>query len=256
MSAWGPAIFSDDLACDVRDEFKDLVADGLNQIEATKKLIEMYSISEEDPEDYTVFWLSLAATQWKIGRLTDEAKTKAIHIIDSGLDLRRWEEEGEPGWEKKRKENLLKLKEQLTSPQPKQKKIKKRYKSQTDLEVGDAVSYQLNSGEFVIFRVIDHHTDKGGTDPVCELCDWKGKEIPSIQEIEKLPTVKETFSTTLGRVHSKFILGQLSLKDYPNNRTKIIAKKLKFELKDEPGGGWVFLWETLDKQLYKMYGVS
>jgi hypothetical protein len=256
MGAWGPAIFSDDLACDVRDEFKDLIADGLNPEEATNKLIENYSISKEDPEDYNVFWLSLTATQWKIGRLTNEAKTNAIEIIDNGSDLERWKEEGEPGWAKQREKHLLKLKEQLISPQPEPKKVKKRYKSQTDLEVGDAISYLLNSGDFAILRVIGHHTDDGGTHPVCELCDWIGKEIPSLQEIEKLPTVKENHPTTLDRVYSKFILGQLSPKDYPNNRTNLVAKRLHIELKNEPGGGWVFLWKSLDRQLNELYGFS
>jgi len=256
MGAWGPAIFSDDLACDVRDEFKDLIVDGLSSEEATNKLIDNYGISKEDLEEYNVFWLSLAATQWKIGRLTDEAKTNAIEVIDNGSDLERWKEEGEPGWAKQREKHLLKLREQLISPQPEPKKVKKRYKSQTDLEFGDAISYQLRSGNFAIFRVIGHHTDDGGTDPVCELCDWIGNDIPLPHEIEKLPTVKENHLTTLGRVYSKFILGQMSPKDYPNDRTKLVARGLKIELKNEPGDGWVFLWKSLDKQLNELYGFS
>lgn len=253
MGAWGPAIFSDDLACDVRDEFKDLIADGLSSEEATGELINNYGINKEDLEDYNVFWLSLAATQWKIGRLTDDTKKKALKIIDSDSDLERWREEGEPGWAKRREKYLLKLRVKLISPQPEPKKVKKRYKSKTDLEVGDAISYQLNSGNYSIFRVIGHHTDDGGTDPVCELCDWIGKEIPSPQEIEKLPTVKETNLTSLNRIHSKFILGQLSPKDYPNAKTNLVAKGLILEQKNEPGGGWVFLWKSLDQQLEETY---
>ncbi|MBM4761343.1 hypothetical protein [Bacillus sp. B15-48] len=104
--------------------------------------------------------------------------------------------------------------------------------------------------------MITHHTNAGGTNPVCELCDWIGKEIPSQQEIEKLPTVKETFLKTFNELHSKFILGQLSPKDYPNARTKLVARELKIEDKNEPGDGWVLLWKTLDKQLKELYKFS
>jgi hypothetical protein len=257
MGAWGSAIFSDDLASDLRDEFKDLIAEGLNSEEATEKLIESYGINKDDLEEYNVFWLSLAATQWKIGRLNEEVKIKAIEIIDNGSDLERWYEEGEPGWAKQREKHLLKLKDQLLSPQPEPKKVKKRYKSQTDLNFGDAISYRLNSGNYVIFRVIGHHTDDGGTDPVCEICDWFGKDIPQPQEIEKLKVIKEKVEDTIfNRKYSKIILGQLSKKDYPNPRTTIVAKGLNIKSNNEAGGGWVFLWKSLDKQLLEHYGIS
>ncbi|UKS27986.1 MarR family transcriptional regulator [Paenibacillus sp. HWE-109] len=84
MGAWGPAIFSDDLTCDIRNDFKDLIAAGLSSEEVTKKLFDSYDIKKVDPEEYNVFWLSLAATQWKVGRLSEEVKVRAIEIIDNG----------------------------------------------------------------------------------------------------------------------------------------------------------------------------
>jgi hypothetical protein len=39
MGSWGPALFSDDTACDVRDMYKDLIADGVDDAEATQPVV-------------------------------------------------------------------------------------------------------------------------------------------------------------------------------------------------------------------------
>jgi len=36
MGAWGPAIFSDDLACDIRTDYRELLEDGVAGEEAVK----------------------------------------------------------------------------------------------------------------------------------------------------------------------------------------------------------------------------
>src|SRR4051812_29356245 len=92
MGAWGTAIFSDDIAADTRDAFTDFVAEGLTSTQATDRLIAESSELLDDEDDAAVFWLSLAATQWKTGRLVKSVRDRAIVIIESGMDLRRWEE--------------------------------------------------------------------------------------------------------------------------------------------------------------------
>ncbi len=257
MGAWGPAIFSDDLACDLRDDFKNLIAEGLSSADATEKLFNSYEINKDDLEECNVFWLSLAATQWKMGRLDEEVKSKAIKIIDSGSDVLRWREEGESGWAKQREKHLLKLKEQLLSPQSEPKKIRKRFKNQTDLKFGDAIAYRLNSGNYVIFRVIDHHTDNGGTFPICEICDWIGKEIPQPDEIEKFDVIKEKVrQTVFDKEYETIIFLQHSKKEYPNTRTLIVARGLNIQPKNTRFGGLAFSWKNLDEELLEHYGLS
>lgn len=39
MGAWGPAPFSDDTGCHIRDEYRDLVADGLDDAEVTRRAL-------------------------------------------------------------------------------------------------------------------------------------------------------------------------------------------------------------------------
>ena len=50
MGAWGTAIFSDDTASDVREEFRDLIGEGLSTEQATDKLLKEYAPSLDDPD--------------------------------------------------------------------------------------------------------------------------------------------------------------------------------------------------------------
>lgn len=43
MGAWGTAIYSDDLAADLRDELRDLVAEGMSSAAAVDKLVTEYA---------------------------------------------------------------------------------------------------------------------------------------------------------------------------------------------------------------------
>ena len=51
MGTWETAIFSDDTASDVRDEFRDLIGEGLSTEQATDKLLREYAPSLDDPDD-------------------------------------------------------------------------------------------------------------------------------------------------------------------------------------------------------------
>lgn len=87
MGAWGTAIFSDDIACDIRDDYKELIGDGFSSEEATETLVKEYSDIIEDDDEGTVFWLALASVQWNCGRLLKNIKMTALNIIETDLDL-------------------------------------------------------------------------------------------------------------------------------------------------------------------------
>src|ERR1044071_4951326 len=110
MGTWGTALYSDDLAADLRDEFRDLIGDGLSSTEAVRKLRTDFSSSLRDADEASVFWLALADTGWRIGRLDEQVRQKALSIIDSGQDLRRWENSED---RTKREQVLAKLRAQL-----------------------------------------------------------------------------------------------------------------------------------------------
>jgi hypothetical protein len=77
MGAWGTGVFNDDLALDLKEEYQDLVAEGLSGPEATRLLMESWERELDDPDVAMVFWLSLAATQWQVGRLEEAGVTEA-----------------------------------------------------------------------------------------------------------------------------------------------------------------------------------
>ncbi|MGE6204228.1 hypothetical protein [Guptibacillus hwajinpoensis] len=168
MGAWGVAIFSDDIAEDISLRYKDLLGDNYSSEEASKIVIDEFD-SELDEEEITTFWISFALIQWKLGRLQDEVKVKALQVIDSGDDLIRWDED--PKLKQKRETVLLKLKEQLNSTQPEAKEVRKRFISETFLKAGDAISYRLLSESYIILKVIDILEEwNGDRYPLFEIC--------------------------------------------------------------------------------------
>jgi len=247
MGTWGTALFSDDLASDVRDDYRDLVGEGLSGVQATDRLLlEWEDTLADDPEGASVFWLALAATQWRRGRLEGRVKKKALEIIGSGSDLERWAEE--PILRKKREAVLENLHTQLNSTQPAQKRIRKSYKNTCEWDIGEVVSYRLLSGKLVLFSVTGFHTDKGGTSPIFEFLDWIGDDVPSEEKIRELGVRSKQFGNT------QFMIGRLYEKELPRDRVHGLGIMLKPAQK--PMGFTVFLWRNLDDGLKAAYGVS
>lgn len=114
MGASSTGLFSDDVACDVRDECIEMLSTGADPSEVTKALLRIWSDSIQDADDGPVFWLALAATQWKYGCLSAEVRARAIAVIDGGSDLKRWEGASVA----RRRSVLLALREKLLSEQP------------------------------------------------------------------------------------------------------------------------------------------
>jgi hypothetical protein len=246
MGAWGTALFSDDTARDVRDSYVDHVGDGLIGPEATKALLHEWSASLNDPDESPVFWLALAVTQWRCGRLEGHVLQQALNVIDSGSDLARWETGSQDF--KKRKAVLEKLRAQLTSPQPPQRHIPKRFRDSNQWRVGDLVAYRMQSGRFVILRTIGHHNDKGGTGPICELLDWSGEEIP--KSFKSFDIRK----SRAARPITQFLIGRTRAKERPDDRLRYLGVNMKPAQK--PGGFTVLLWKWFDKTLRDDFGLE
>jgi hypothetical protein len=212
MGAWGTAIFSDDAARDVRDSYLDLLGDGLSGPETTKKLLVEWAAALQDPAQAPVFWLALASTQSKYGRLEPFVLDRALRTIDDGSDLARWDIDSKDY--KKRRVVLDRLRAQLTSPQPPARPVSKRFHDSNEWHVGDLIGYRLLSGRFAVLRVIGHHSDKGGTSPICELLDWTGDQLPDLSQFKNVG-IRKTDQT---RPMTQFMLGRTSAKQRPDSR--------------------------------------
>jgi hypothetical protein len=122
MGTSGTGLFADDCACDVRDELVACLGAGDDPAEAAREMIRRRGDMIDDPDDGPVFWLALAATQWKYGCLDDDVRARAVDVIDSGIDLARWTGAAA----KRRQKTLDALRAQLMSPQPRFRRPRRR----------------------------------------------------------------------------------------------------------------------------------
>jgi len=248
MGAWGVAILSDDIAEDIKLLYKDLLANEYSNEEASRIVIEEYK-NELDDEETIVFWLVFSSIQWKLGRLQENVKQKALQIIESGADLVRWEEE--PKLQKKREAVLNKLREQLHSPQPEAKKVPKRFIANTSLKAGDAVSYELVSGSCIILKVIEIIEEwYGDRYPLFEICDWEGKEVPSKEQINQFGLKKRIYEDGKQEM-MKLAIYPSGKRDNPTKRMQIVAENVKVVL--NVGTPYtVMSWKELDNYLHEI----
>ena len=192
MGAWGTGLYSNDCTSDVRDTYIKFLEDQFSNEDAYLKTIETFlEIMGTDEEP--LFWYALAETQWKLGRLKQEVKKKALDFIneDGGLEL--WEEskKGAEGWRK----SLVKLKEKLESPQPKEKIIKKPIEFERNpWNLGDVYAYMFHTdiskvrdfyGKFILFQKIgeDFWYD-GRKYSIIQVFDKIFDYIPETNELE------------------------------------------------------------------------
>ena len=136
------------MACDIRDDFADFGRQSLAPGEATARILGEYEEAVNDPEVGPVVWLALAATQWRLGRLVDSVRDKALEVVDSDRDMGRRLSEI-PEHATRRRQALRKLRIQLESEPPPPRRIRARYVQQTDFQPGDIIQYQLLSGSHI-----------------------------------------------------------------------------------------------------------
>ena len=151
MGVWGAGIFSDDTAADVRDEYRNYLADGMDGPSATNKLLENFGTEVDDADAGPPFWLSLAATQWRLGRLEDRVRERALRIIDDGTDLARFSESA--GLQRSRRRVLQKLRTQLCTPQHAPVKVRREAPLECDWAPGEVIDFRRKSGEWLALHV-------------------------------------------------------------------------------------------------------
>lgn len=189
MGAWGPAIFSDDVACDIRSDYRELLEDGVDGAEATRRVIEDYQRQLDDDEAH-VLWLALAAAQAALGRLDDHVKLQALRVIDDGAGLHAWAEAGATEL-RRRKAALEKLRHTLTGPQKPPTKLVRPWSHVTDLSPGDVLAHRLPDGRLALFRVARLDAQRSGTAPVLRRLDWTRTSIPSTRQLARLAPVPD-----------------------------------------------------------------
>lgn len=130
----------------------------------------------DDPDDAPAFWLALAETQSKVGRLEDRVRKQAMELIESGEDLARFAHDRR--LYARRREVLAKLAERLTGPQRSPLRMRKPFRSLSPVASGDIFWFALPSGRRVLLRCVGLSGDERDNYPTVEVLDWDREAPP------------------------------------------------------------------------------
>lgn len=238
VEVWTVGIFGDEVSDEVQFQYQKMIRDGEIGEKVTSTLVNEYLPKLKTSDEISVFWLSLAAVQWKLGRLEEEVKRKALSIIDTGEDLLRWED---LKLKKKREKVLERVRGQLLSPQSPPKKLRKKFVASTDLEAGDLVVYTMASGKKVILSVIcTKEWPSGDVYPMFDLYNYIGVELPSFQQVQYN-----------GLLLSGLMVFPDKKSDYPHKRLAVIGKGVSTTNIQEPLH--TVCWEDFDWYLEQWF---
>ena len=228
MGTWGTAIFADDVASDVRSDFRNFLADGQALHPATDEIVEAYGARFDDLSTDTAFWLGLALTQWRMGRLDPRVKEAALQIIDDGLDLKNWE--GSPE-QARRAAVLVKARVKILSPMPPVGPIPRPIPVQlADWKIGEVIGYRTDSGRLALLHVVrfSRWTKHKVKAPAVAFLNWFGDEMPTQEEVGALTDLASPLAPSGIQTMPKLILS--SPRSKPLDVTRFIRNGLFLNL--------------------------
>jgi hypothetical protein len=182
VGAFGPAVFSDDLAMDVRGAYRELLEDGATDGDAVDRVMEQFAESLADPDNEAIVVIALAISAWKLGRLSPELRDRAIGLLDAGRGVERWEDD--PKLLRKRVVALQKARARLAADQPDRKRVRRPARHVTSLVPGDVLSYRVDDGDFIALRVMRLDEKRQWVAPVLQVVEWRGVRQPTEREVE------------------------------------------------------------------------
>ena len=182
MSVWGPGIFESDIAADIRDVYRELLLDGMDDDQAASRVLEDFADALADPDDGGSFVIALAVTMHKVGRARDDITARAIAAIDAGPEA--WWAETKA--KRAREKVLTNARELLTGPQPPRRRLRRPWQEETSLRPGDVLALKTDPN-YVLLRVANLRKSQFGASPVFATLDFHGSRLPPIEEIEQLP---------------------------------------------------------------------
>lgn len=128
MGFWGPGLYENDCAEDIRDAFQSLMNSGLTPRDAKVRILDDFQSVFLDVEEGPLAKLVLADLMWQNGSLEQADLEAALAYIDSGADIDFWKQASPSLWNT-RAEILSDLAKQFCSPMPKISQKKKSHKA-------------------------------------------------------------------------------------------------------------------------------
>ncbi|MFN8518640.1 MAG: hypothetical protein U0667_04425 [Chloroflexota bacterium] len=183
MGTWGTDLFADDVACDVRDHYRESLEDGVDDATATARTLDAFRAELEEADGVAL--LALAVTQSKLGRLDPAIRARAIAVLDRGADLDAWERDA-PKLAARRRTALERARAQLEGAQPARKRLRAPTRPRCGLVAGDVLGLEA-SGRVGLLRVVLVRSHRRGETPVLEELAWDGAGAPPPGVLAGLP---------------------------------------------------------------------
>lgn len=161
MGAWGPGIYQNDDALDLRDRWRGLVRAGLDPRDVGRRLVDDLDLN--DDAEHMPAWLALADLLWRAGRLTPEVKRRALKIVRVG-DLQAWGD----AHRRVRQNALEQFRARMVSRLPAPVRVRPRHPC--DWKPGEHIVWRMADGGSAVLRVVafDRRWGGGGS-PVVQL---------------------------------------------------------------------------------------
>ena len=142
MACWGPNLYQNDVANDVKGYYEVQFHYGKTGPEITAEMEREFAAYIADPDDAPLFWFALADTQWNVGVLEPDVKEKALWYLANDNGLERWTEN--PTVYATRKRVLSDLQKKLSKPSKENKDTGNQF-YQNNWMIGDVFSYRFES---------------------------------------------------------------------------------------------------------------
>lgn len=191
MGTWGPKLYEDDVAQDIKETYEELVKTEKDNEKIIKEICSIFKEEIEDQDERAIFWMVLADLLYKQKRLTKYVKEKALEEIERGENLERWKDEASKEDYMVRKKEIDILKEKLEKYEENKPK---NYKYE-EWKIGDVFAYKIKEpkrfvGQYLIIRKAKNSTEFANTryqSAEVYVQITKNKELPkNREEIEKL----------------------------------------------------------------------
>ena len=198
MGTWGPAIFADDDAEDLRGEYRHILADAQSDGAATAAAVAEYGAAFDRLDATTPFWLALALIQWKLGRLDARVRTAALRIIDDGIDLAKWTDSPVRN---KRAAALAKARATIASPPPAARSMPKPLPLQLPgWGFSEVVGCRMPNGRLVLLHHLNYRawSTARAKAPVVSILNWFGTGMPDDAELKALTYINHGGSIFAG----------------------------------------------------------
>lgn len=247
MGVCGTGILDDDDAVDVNQWYLRLYSEGkrFKRHPAIRRAIEQQFAEEFQDEDTgPVVTMALAYSQWECGYQDLDMIAKVGYIVDSGINLERWEDT--PDYQA-RAEALRAFYAQIMAGNPTPRSRKRLPKSKPVFQAGDCLAIRLSQGQYGAALVLADRITKSGGENLVGLLSYIGSSHPPMEVFEK----REWFLLNHHGYKNETCIHWCFPEDFDDNGSYECIGHSEIRPEDPQAsavmGGWVFGMELEDQ---------